>query len=113
MFQEEEPAAKYPPRTEPPGKLAPHRFDRSDVNTLAPGESPSYMGETFPAMCDFWLLTSEWTTLYYTAHSLPVISRVPVEFAHETFHKLLSWSDNLTTPLARGDKVFHHGMILQ
>lgn len=113
MFHEEEPAAKYPPTADPPG-TAPHPYFEKLAGIATPVHKlPYYMGQTFPAMCEFWLLTSEWTTVYYVAGGTPVIDRVPLEFAQEAFQKLLNWSDNLATLLARGDQSSHHCTIFQ
>lgn len=109
LFQEQEPAATYPPNTDPPGKdLHLRREPTVDIPDM-----PPYMGRTFPAMCEFWLLTREWTAVYYVSDGTPVRDRTSFEFAHATFQKLLSWSDNLNTQLARGDKISHHGIIFQ
>ncbi|POR32983.1 Nitrogen assimilation transcription factor nirA [Tolypocladium paradoxum] len=112
MFQEEEPAAKYPPMGEPPGGGVHLRYDELDTDGVASNTPPAYMGQTFPAMCEFWVLTSKWTSVYYTPGGQPVLGRVPFEFAYGIFQKLLAWSDNLHILLARGDQSPHHSVIL-
>lgn len=74
---------------------------------------PPYMGQTFPNICDFTLLTSEWVAVYYVSGNAPIPGRVAVEFAHRMFRKLLAWFDNIDTMLARGDKSTHHCIIFQ
>ncbi|PWI64680.1 hypothetical protein PCL_08689 [Purpureocillium lilacinum] len=111
MFHEEEPAAKYPPNADPPGAAPRPYFDDLDRVAAPVHKLPHYMGQTFPVMCEFWLLTSEWTTVYYVADGTPVVDRVPLGFAQEAFQKLLTWSDNLATLMARGDQSSHHGII--
>lgn len=113
MFHEEEPASKYPPNADPPGTMYYQDLDKLAAEATTLHKLPCYMGQTFPAMCKFWLLTSEWMTVYYRADSAPVVDRVPLEFAHLAFQKLLIWSDNLDTMLARGDKSSHHSTIFQ
>ncbi|KAJ6439386.1 Nitrogen assimilation transcription factor nirA [Purpureocillium lavendulum] len=113
LFQEEEPAAKYPPKAHPPGQTTAFQRAHLAPDTAAPTPSlPTYMEQTFPNMCDFWLLTSQWTTLYYVSGKTPIVDRVSAEFAHETFRKLLAWIDNLDIMLARGDMSSHHCIIL-
>jgi hypothetical protein len=113
MFQKEEPAMKFPPRFSPPGSGSHLRSDEIRTGDLPSHDLPSYMGRTFPAMCQFWVLTGEWTSVYYTPEQTPVLGRVPVEFAEKTFRKLLAWADNLHIMLARGDQSTHHCVILQ
>ncbi len=112
MFQEQELAARYPPTCDPPeGKHHPR-------NTSAINLEHSHMNRedktgVFPAMCEFWVLTSEWTTVYYATPEVPASRRVPIEFARETFQKLLNWSDKLTAMMARGDQNRHQNTTLQ
>lgn len=114
MFQEEEPAARYPPKGEPPGGGVHLRSDELGMDSLAASVAmPAYMGQTFPAMCEFWVLTSKWTSVYYMPGGQPVLGRVPFAFANGIFQKLLAWSDNLHILLARGDQSSHHSVILQ
>lgn len=74
MFQEEEPAAKYPPIAEPPGKNLYLLPEKSAVDTPEQPRLPGVMGATFPIMCEFWLLTCKWTTVYYTSNSMPALN---------------------------------------
>ncbi|KAM4062337.1 fungal zn(2)-Cys(6) binuclear cluster domain-containing protein [Hirsutella rhossiliensis] len=112
LFQVEEPAAKYPPSAHPPGEPTPFRLAHFTASTTESAPLPSYMGQTFPNMCDFWRLTSEWTTVYYVSGNAPILGRVSLGYAHETFRKLLAWSAGIDTMLARGDKSSHHCIIL-
>ncbi|KAK7993912.1 hypothetical protein PG989_007293 [Apiospora arundinis] len=73
---------------------------------------PDYMGRTFPALCQFWALTSDWMAIYYREDPSPVHTRVHVDFAEQTFQKLLAWSDSLHVMLARGAQSTHHTIIL-
>jgi hypothetical protein len=88
MFQEEELAARFPPAIGIPGCGTHLHLDpgADGGNSI---DLPDYMGRTFPAMCQFWLLTSEWTAVYYTGDRTPVGDRVSLEFAQRTFQKLL------------------------
>ncbi|KAK7985506.1 hypothetical protein PG996_005254 [Apiospora saccharicola] len=73
---------------------------------------PDYMGRTFPALCQFWALTSDWIAIYYREDPSPVCTRISVDFAEHTFQKLLAWSDSLHVMLARGPQSTHHAVIL-
>ncbi|KAB5528009.1 hypothetical protein GE09DRAFT_975620 [Coniochaeta sp. 2T2.1] len=115
MFQTYDPSLEFPPQLSIPGAMS----DRKGDEEVADGETshglPDYMGRTFPAMCSFWVLTSEWTSRYYMPphgpHE-PVVGRVPWEFAQSTFKKLLAWTDGFHFLLARGDQIPHHTAIL-
>lgn len=111
MFQETELSGMYPPSFDPPGKDMHLSPENSTVDTQT-GFS-SYMGRTFPAMCEFWSLTRDWMTIYYISDGMPTHHRVSFDFAYKTFQKLLVWSDKLHTMLARGDHSSHHSIIFQ
>jgi len=113
MFQEKEPAVKFPPAMGIPGSPSYLRAEETGLDGVTPDELPDYMGRTFPAICHFWLLTSEWILVYYNADNTPVSRRVSMEFAERMFKKLLDWSDHLHTMLARGHGSPHHSIILQ
>jgi hypothetical protein len=113
MFQEEEPAVKYPPSVDPPGNGLHLSVDPATGDTQESPDLPCYMGRTFPAMCEFCLITREWTMLYYVSDDTPVFHRASFEFAQTIFQKLVKLSDNLNTLLARGDKATHHVIIFQ
>lgn len=113
MFQEEEPAARYPPNTDPPGKGVHLTSNNWTGAATHPPSLPYYMGRTFPATCEFWLLTREWTTVYYVSGRMPIRDRVSLHFARGIFQRLLAWSDKLHTMLVRGDKSSHHSIIFQ
>jgi hypothetical protein len=113
MFQEKELAVESPPHTRIPGRGSHLHSHELAVDGEVADDLPAYMGRTFPAMCQFWLITSEWMSVYYSDEDRPVSDRVPVEFAERIFRKLLAWADNLHTILARGGQSRHHGIILQ
>ncbi|KAB5585145.1 hypothetical protein GE09DRAFT_17115 [Coniochaeta sp. 2T2.1] len=115
MFQTYDPSLEFPPQLNIPGAFS----DRKGDEEVADGETshglPEYMGRTFPAMCSFWVITSEWTSRYYMpphGPHQPVVGRVPWEVAQETFKKLLAWTDGFHFLLARGDQIPHHTAIL-
>ncbi|KAH8904140.1 hypothetical protein BR93DRAFT_169665 [Coniochaeta sp. PMI_546] len=112
MFQSVQHAVEYPPLLEIPGGLS----DRQAAEELADGATPhglgEYMGQTFPAICAFWVITSEWTSRYYLPTQEPVVGRVPWEFTQSIFDKLLKWTDGFHCGLARGDQTPHHSAVL-
>jgi len=116
MFQSFEPSLEFPPLLQIPGALSDRESDEEVADGAVSHGLPQYMGRTFPAMCKFWVLTSEWTCRYYAPtqgpHE-PVVGRVPWEFAQATFKKLLAWTDGFHFMLARGDQIPHHTAILQ
>ena len=91
-------------------------FAISEVPTVSIPPShvlPDYMGQTFPALCRLWALTSDWIAIYYRADSSPMQTHVSVDFAEQMFQKLLAWSDSLHVMLTRGPQSTHHSAILQ
>ena len=112
MYQKEELAARYPPTCRPPG-LKDHARNSSAAGPEPAHTTQEHKTRGFPAMCEFWLLTSKWTTVYYATHDVPTSSRVPFQFARKCFQKLLNWSDRLATMMARGDQNCHQNTILQ
>lgn len=112
MFQEDEPALLFPPKYIPPGSHGQQSSDISAGNITVP-EVPISHGKPFSALCEFWVLTSAWTSVYYVSEESPMLDRVPVEFANRVFEKLLLWADGLHIMLARGDQSSHHSIILQ
>ena len=113
MFQSCEPAVAYPPLVTTPGSRTDRQGDEALTDGAPSHDLPEYMGRTFPAMCGFWAITSEWTSRYYLPVPEPVIGRVPWAFAEATFQKLLGWADRLHYKVARGDQAPHHSTILQ
>jgi len=115
MFQEAEPLVEFPPTAGVPGAGSQSQPDEAptDEKKAARHNLPEYMGRTFPAMCQFWVLTSQWTSVYYTVDNSPVVGRVSVQFAVGIFEKLIAWADKLHIQLARGDQTAHHCTILQ
>jgi hypothetical protein len=113
MFQKCDPAIAFPPLLEVPGEYNDRRMDEAVSDGAPSHDLPGYMGRTFPTMCGFWSITSEWTLRYYLPTHEPVVGRVPWEFTLSMFRKLMAWTDGLHFKLARGDEIPHHGAILQ
>lgn len=113
MFQSCEPAVAFPPLLVTPGALSDRQSDEAVMDGAPAHDLPDYMGRTFPALCGFWVITSEWTSRYYLPMPKPVVGRVPWSFAEAIFQKLLDWADGLHFRLARGDQTPHHSTILQ
>ena len=112
MFQKAEPAIHYPPMTNYPGERF-HLHTRHAVGIEPLPKPLENRKQIFPAMCEFWVLTSKWTAVYYAAEGGPVINETSFAFAHTTFQELLAWSDSLDTMLARGDQSEQHESTLQ
>lgn len=113
MFQCSDPAVELPPLLDIPGAMSDRQIDEEVADGAPSRDLPDYMGRTFPATCEFWVITSEWTSRYYLPTHEPVVGRVPWEFTQSVFKKLLQWTDGFHTRLARGDQIPHHGAILQ
>ncbi|OIW25547.1 hypothetical protein CONLIGDRAFT_621354 [Coniochaeta ligniaria NRRL 30616] len=112
IFQSYEAAVEWPPLLEIPGASSDRQADEEVTDGVPAHGLPEYMGRTFPAMCGFWAITSEWISRYYLPNQEPVVGRVPWEFTQDIFKKLLSWTDGLHFKLARGDQTPHHSAIL-
>ncbi|MDB5911093.1 MAG: nitrate assimilation regulatory protein nirA [Massilia sp.] len=113
MFQCCDPAVEFPPLLDIPGAMDDRQVDEELTDGAPSHGLPEYMGRTFPAMCGFWVITSEWTSRYYLPDHEAVVGRVPWQFTQSIFKKLLHWTDGFHSRLARGDQIPHHGAILQ
>lgn len=60
---------------------------------------PVYMGKTFCALSNLWIIVQEINVVYNLKDSSPLIQRVALAFAESKYQKLLAWADTLTSEL--------------
>lgn len=113
MFQLYHPALQSPPLLDVPGGFSERQADEPLTDGDVAPRLPDFMGRTFPAICRFWHITSEWMSEYYVISQMPVVGRIPMSFADKAFDKLMNMFDDLNFALARGDQCPHHANILQ
>jgi hypothetical protein len=112
MFQLYHPALQSPPLLDVPGGFSEKQADELLTDGDVAPRLPDFMGRTFPAICRFWHITSEWMSEYYVISQMPVVGRIPMPFADKVFVKLMDMFDDLNFGLARGDQCPHHANIL-
>jgi hypothetical protein len=113
MYQLYHPALQYPPLLDVPGGFSERQADERQTDGDAAPRLPDFMGRTFPAICRFWHITSEWMAEYYAISQMPVVGRIPMSFAEKVFDKLMDMFDRINFNLARGDQCPHHASTLQ
>jgi hypothetical protein len=113
MFHLFHPALQSPPLLDVPGGFSEREADESQTDGEVAPRLPDFMGRTFPAICRFWHITSEWMAEYYVIAHTPVAGRIPMSFAEKVFDKLMDMFDHMNFGLARGDRCPHHANILQ
>lgn len=112
-FQNINPATEFPPTLPIPGDES-SRLNHDKRTTSVPSQLlPWYMGQTFPAICKFWIIISRWAIGYYRFGDLQILGPLSLEFAEDIYQQLLSWADNLPTLLARGDQCVDHSAVMQ
>ena|ERR1700761_7007236 len=95
LYMFEEPVG-HPPYLPIPGKGEPaagHR-DATTPDDGAIKPLPSYMGQTFTVMCEYWSIIGEVVLLYRANNSVPLRDRVPFAFAESKYRKLIHWADH-------------------
>lgn len=95
---------EYPPYLPIPG----------DGGWAAGRHLPFYMGSTFTNMCDFYSIVHDIVWNYYDCDfTIAPASRAKIDFAQESYFKLLRWADALPLELARAESNAHHIVIAQ
>ncbi|KUI52891.1 Nitrogen assimilation transcription factor nit-4 [Cytospora mali] len=101
---------RIPPWLPIPGSII-VRFEGPPVTF----ELPSYMGNSFPELCKLMPIINDILNNYYDhGDRIPPIVRASVglNFAEQTYGKLLQWADSLPLYMARGDSMPHHAAIV-
>lgn len=112
---------EHPPGVPIPGlsdDQLPQSSDTSDRSTPNNTKSVNahYMGDTFPALCQFWKILHG-VTLQYYKHGRPphddLGSLTSIEFAEYKFRELIAWVETLPARLAHSEDSPHHVIIFQ
>ena len=74
---------------------------------------PSYVGQTYTALCSFWAILHEVALLYFRGDKAARVEKVAPGFATKKYQELLLWADGLHISMARGDQCPSHGIIFQ
>ncbi|KAM0816674.1 hypothetical protein AB5N19_02476 [Seiridium cardinale] len=110
---------KFPPTLPIPGdsgRASPESSGTSSSGvssgkTPEPYILPSYMGNTFPAVCEFWRIMREVCLAYFSAEGDPM-DHVSLDFAELKYREILAWAENLPLPILRDVDSPHHVMVL-
>lgn len=60
-----------------------------------------------------WVIFKEVLQQFYGPQSVDLSQQTSVEFAEETYHKLLTWASLLPLEMARGEESGHDIMMMQ
>lgn len=105
---------EFPPVLPIPGKLTRQSGTSNASKHIWPFHPlPSYMGETFPVLSQFWVIVQEIEIIYNLKDSRPLVERVPPAFAESKYQKLLAWADTLSPDMELGEHSFSHVFVLQ
>lgn len=71
---------------------------RQPPKYVIPGDAytwqlPAYMGTTFPKFCKLWLILNEVALVYFAESKGSITERISLDFAEDTYGRLLNWSD--------------------
>jgi len=65
------------------------------------------------AYCSLWLIFHDMACRYYSDEDERPVDRATIEFAVETYRRLLAWASGLPLDLARGDQNGHAVTMMQ
>lgn len=111
-FQETEPALSFPPKASPPGSPTYSQKGKAVWEDTSAYAEHSDSNLTFSTVCEFWAITSKWTTLYYGGEKTAPHD-ISLDFAKSIFQQLIRWSDDINTIQARGVQSSHSSIIFQ
>jgi hypothetical protein len=63
----------------------------------------THIGQTFPALCNLWVMAQEIATVYTVREKESLQDRVSLAFAESKYQKLLAWADSLDTNMLRNE----------
>ncbi|KAJ4988162.1 C6 transcription factor [Stagonosporopsis vannaccii] len=104
------PAIRFPPNFPIPGD----HFDIfATLDNFAPAHpSPDYVGYSFTAMCQFWVLVQEILAVHNMQDESPLVDRAIPSFAEAKYQKLLAWADTLPEELSNDKDSASHVYLL-
>lgn len=92
------------------------KYSRDNNAELLPKPSESYMGDTFPTLCQFWKIIHEVTLRYYRDNPPPrrqLSDHISLSFAEYKYRELLAWTETLPESMMQSDDSPHHVIIFQ
>ena len=103
--------AKIPPMLPVPGDDTPHKHQLLRFRLMS-YRSPSYIGNTFKALCKFWTIFQKMTLAYYSPTTIfqPVGN---LEFAEAIYLQLLDWSESSIPTVTSDTQKSHHDLLLR
>lgn len=105
------PAIRFPPNFPIPGD----RFDIfATFDTFAPAHpSPVYVGHTFTAMSQLWVIVQEILAVHNIQDESPLVDRAIPSFAETKYQKLLAWANTLPRELSNDKDSASHVYLFQ
>ncbi|KAK2468169.1 hypothetical protein H9L39_20391 [Fusarium oxysporum f. sp. albedinis] len=101
---------EYPPVLPIPG-FAWHAGRDESANSVRQSLHSAYMGDTFPALCQFWRIIHEVTLRYYRDQPNPrgrLSDHVRLAFAEYKYRELIAWAETLPSSMMRSEQIPHH-----
>ncbi|EXA30436.1 hypothetical protein FOVG_18172 [Fusarium oxysporum f. sp. pisi HDV247] len=101
---------EYPPVLPIPG-FAWHGGRDESANSVRQSLHSAYMGDTFPALCQFWRIIHEVTLRYYRDQPNPrgrLSDHVRLAFAEYKYRELIAWAETLPSSMMRSEQSPHH-----
>ncbi|KAH7191037.1 hypothetical protein BKA60DRAFT_662504, partial [Fusarium oxysporum] len=81
------------------------------ANSVRQPLQSAYMGDTFPALCQFWRIIHEVTLRYYHDQPNPrgrLSDHVRLGFAEYKYRELIAWAETLPSSMMRSEQSPHH-----
>ncbi|KAI3572557.1 hypothetical protein IWW34DRAFT_637377 [Fusarium oxysporum f. sp. albedinis] len=106
---------EYPPVLPIPG-FAWHGGRDESANSVRQSLHSAYMGDTFPALCQFWRIIHEVTLRYYRDQPNPrgrLSDHVRLAFAEYKYRELIAWAETLPSSMMRSEQSPHHVLTFQ
>ncbi|EXK75649.1 hypothetical protein FOQG_19585 [Fusarium oxysporum f. sp. raphani 54005] len=106
---------EYPPVLPIPGYVWLGAPNESANSVRQPLQS-AYMGDTFPALCQFWRIIHEVTLRYYHDQPNPrsrLSDHVRLGFAEYKYRELIAWAETLPSSMMRSEQSPHHVLTFQ
>lgn len=74
---------------------------------------PSYMGQTFAALCKFWTIVQEIIVVYQSPQGTTAKDHVPFAFVESKYQKLLHWADTVVLDMVQENTKPAHSIFFQ
>ncbi|KAF3022599.1 hypothetical protein E8E14_013659 [Neopestalotiopsis sp. 37M] len=80
--------------------------------TPTPYVPPTYMGNIFPVVCEFWRIMREVSMTYFSADG-DSLDHVSLDFAELKYREIMAWAETLPPPALRDVDKPHQVLVLQ